>query len=160
MERDVLKPTPISNEQFEYLIKNANQAAANRFMFVKDIVIDDIEMEDDDGSIIRFSQLSIDEKDNLLVGGPVDGFEIQPVAESCMLFRKVNLAWLNGAFFELLESVKSGKTFKIRDRDGKIFDYELTTKGDKKIKAQKNKIRYSKPPKTEGGMDALNNLYK
>lgn len=160
MECDVLKPTPISDEQFECLIKNANQDAVNRFMFVKDIVIDDIKMEYDDGSTIRFSQLSVDEKDDLLVGGPVDGFEIQPVAESCMLFRKVNLVWLNDAFFELLESVKSGNSFKIRDREGNIFDYELKTKGVKKIKAQQNKIRYSKPPKTEGGMDALNNLYK
>ena len=60
MERDVLKPTPISNEQLDSLIKNANQDVTNRFAFVKDIVVDDIEMEDDSGSSIRFSQLSID----------------------------------------------------------------------------------------------------
>lgn len=159
-----MKPTPISNEQLDSLIKNANQDVTNRFAFVKDIVVDDIEMEDDSGSSIRFSQLSIDKKNDLLDAlsseGFVDGFEIHQVTESCILFRKMNLVWVNGVFFELLESVKSGEMFKIRDRDGKIFDYELKIKGDKKIKTQKNKIKYFKPPKTEGGIDALNNLYK
>lgn len=155
-----MKPKPLSDEQINKLIQNGNQKYVDFFDLVKTIVIDDAPMANDDDSSIKFSQMSYDEKCELLEGGIVDGFNIQISFKNCILFRKLNLIWLNDYFFELLESNRSGDVITIRDGKGTIHEYEMTKTGSKKIKMAKTKRVPPKPCKTKDGQDALHHLYR
>jgi len=153
-----LNAIPLSQQQIDYFHEKADETSANKFWFVKTVIIEDNGVIDDDGSTIKFSDMTNEEKEELCGGFIVDGFDIQYVSEKCILFRKLGLIWLENGFFELLESTKSADFIKYRDQRGNEYVLKFVPQNEKKKK--KEGKRAFKPPKTEGGKDALDSLHR
>jgi hypothetical protein len=149
-----LKAIPLSQQQINTFVNKASYENIGMFFLVKNGIIDDGGVFDEDtNSIIKFSKMTLEEKEEIF-GGFIDGFDIQYVTDQCIIFRKLNLVWFKNGFFELLEAIESGSVFKYRDQRGNEYEAEFvpTNVGNKK-KTQIKRIYRS--PKTDVGMDAL-----